>query len=611
MAEPPVPGTGADDAVVCRLVPATGGTPGPASIKGRGGRIAGSAVLSACVAVSVLVGGRLGGPSHTGHAVPRLGQAALPYGAVELGPLSRTAPVQLSLGLVGRDAAGLQRLVDSGGRVTEANYARQFGPAPGLVARARRWLSAQGFRSRWRPGDPLLQVTGNAGQVEKTFSVTLFRYRAKLNATGPASYFYAPVGPARLPATMARVVSSVAGLDDLPAAVPSIDEASSPDQTGSCSGAATPAQAGGFTPSSVTGFYNFTPLYKAGLKGQGQTVVFMETDGYDQEDLNAYASTLGLPAFDVTGPVVNRDWGTQTPISFQGCSSETMLDLEVVHAMAPQAHLAVYEAGVGSQEIFIGVIQALGQAVDQYPSAVYSLSLGWCEDNAESHQFEALFTKVEATGGSVFVASGDNGAYARGCKGHTLSIEEPADTPNATAVGGTTALVGKGSTYGQEAAWGEPYEQWGAGGGLSKYFARPSWQVGPGVSNQYSDHHRQVPDVSAIADGGTGWDTYMGGTWGVTGGTSAAAPLWAALATLTNQALSQRHLQPMGFANPAIYDIGANPGHFPAPAFHPVTQGSNLFYQATSSGWNYGTGWGTPNAAAFVDDYIAYAKDKR
>jgi subtilase family serine protease len=83
------------------------------------------------------------------------------------------------------------------------------------------------------------------------------------------------------------------------------------------------------------------------------------------------------------------------------------------------------------------------------------------------------------------------------------------------------------------------------------------------------------------------------------------------LTALTDQALAQRHLAEIGFADPAFYDFGSDPGHFPARAFHPVTEGTNLYYPATSPGWNYGTGWGTPNASAVVDDFIAYERGSR
>ena len=146
---------------------------------------------------------------------------------------------------------------------------------------------------------------------------------------------------------------------------------------------------------------------------------------------------------------------------------------------------------------------------------------------------------------------------------------------------------------------------------MSVVFKRPAWQAGQGVSNQYSNGMREIPDVSAIADGNTGWDTFEAGAWGMTGGTSAAAPLWAALGALIDEVLAQRHLGEIGFANPALYDFGQTLGDISPPAFHPVTEGTNLFYPATSPGWNYGTGWGTPNASAVADDFIAYERGTR
>jgi kumamolisin len=364
---------------------------------------------------------------------------------------------------------------------------------------------------------------------------------------------------------------------------------------------------GGFTPSEVTGFYNFEPLYKAGLSGAGETVVFMEIDGFQASDLQAFASQLGLPPFDVTGPIVNQAWGASAALPLQGCLSETELDLEIVHAMAPQAQLVVYETGAALSN----TSDALQTAVKAYPHALFNLSLGACENPASAEQYDAVYTQLVAGGGTAFVSSGDSGAYAVGCPGHKLTVQQSADSPHATAVGGTTALIGVGSTYGREATWGEPLEQGGSGGGLSVVFKRPAWQTGPGVSNQYSNGMRQIPDVSAIADSNTGWDVFEAGAWTIVGGTSAAAPLWAALGAVTDQALAQRHLNEIGLANPALYDFGSNPGHFPARAFHPVTEGTNLYYPATSTGWNYGTGWGTPNASAVVDDFIAYERGTR
>jgi kumamolisin len=513
----------------------------------------------------------------------------------------------LSLGLKLRHVTALDELLDQGKTVPAGEYDRRFGPAPGLVRSTESWLRAQGLSAFWAPGDSVLEAQGPAAAAERAFSVPLSRYRVKSSGPGGWTEFFAPVGQPRLPAAVAAPVTSVLGLDDYA-------DGTDPRLSAAvcCLGPAGPAGVGGFTPAEVSGFYNFGPLYKAGLTGAGQTVVFMEMDGFQASDLQGFASGFGLPPFDVVGPDVNQTWGTTAAQPVQGCESETELDLEIVHAMAPGAQLVVYEAGAPSTGYLFSYVElALQSAVRSYPHAVFNLSLGWCEDAASAEQFEGVFTHLVAGGGTAFVSSGDNGAYARGCAGHTLTTQEPADSPHATAVGGTTAHIGVGSTYGQEASWGEPFEQWGAGGGLSVVFKRPSWQTGLGVSNRYSNGMREIPDVAAIADGNTGWDVFEGGAWSLVGGTSAAAPLWAALAGLTDQALAQRHLSEIGFANPAFYDFGANPSHFPGRAFHPVTAGTNLYYPATSLGWNFGTGWGTPNAAAVTDDFIAYERGTR
>ncbi|HYA44163.1 MAG TPA: S53 family peptidase, partial [Acidimicrobiales bacterium] len=359
-----------------------------------------------------------------------------------------------------------------------------------------------------------------------------------------------------------------------------------------------------------------------GLDGAGQTVVFLEIDSFQASDIETFSSTFGLPQPVITGPVTNTAWGSAQPATASDEPTEATLDLEVVHALAPEAHLVVYESDNSGADM----LAALQAAVDAYPHAVFSYSLGITacsgseigEDPATAAQFDSVLEQLDrgkgsspTIGGTALLSTGDTGAYS--CPGSKPGIQMPADSQWATAVGGTTAFIGAGNTYGEEYAWGDPVEQSGDGGGVSTVFKRPPWQVGPGVTNQFSDAMRQIPDVSAIADLTTGWDIYSSlanPQWQVIGGTSAAAPLWAALIALTDQALAERGLQRVGFANPALYDFGANPGKFPAKAYHDVTAGDNLYYPATP-GWDFATGWGTPDASAVVDDFISWEKGTR
>ena len=450
-----------------------------------------------------------------------------------------------------------------------------------------------------------MALQGPASAVERAFSVHLFRYVAR-DGLGHRATFYAPGSNPELPSVLARVARSVLGLDDYP------DGAPAGLAVGRTNGNSGPQNAGGYTPAQVEGMYHFGPLYQGGVDGAGQTVVFLEIDGYQPSDIEQFSSTLGLPSADITGPVTNQAWGSAQAASSSNEPTEATLDLEVVHSLAPQAHLVVYESDNSGADM----LAALQAAVNAYPHAVFSYSLGITacsqtesgEDLSTANQFSAVFEQLDRTGGTALLSSGDSGAFSCPGTGAKPGPQMPADSPWVTAVGGTTAFIGAGGTYGEEAAWGDPVEQSGDGGGLSTVFKRPSWQAGPGVPNQYSNGMRQLPDVAAVADLTTGWDIYSAQAdpqWQVVGGTSAAAPLWAALMALADQALAQRHLPAAGLADPALYDFGTNPGKFPAKAFHDVTLGSDLYYPATP-GWDFATGWGSPDASAVVDDFIAY-----
>lgn len=572
--------------------------------------VAGAALVAASVAAGALplsssprvtLGPRVAASSAS-ELAPQLGQ--LLAGASRLGPMPASQVVHLSLGLRGRDGTTLARLLDAGRTVPSEEYAARFGPAPGLVHQVERALAVYGLRTSWSPGNATMDAAGPASAAEHAFSVTLDRY--SLTAATRVVMFYAPSSQPTLPPRLGQLVTSVLGLDDFPALSPA---ASFEPGT---QGASSPQAAGGFTPAQVQGLYHFDPLYSpGGLSGSGQTVVFMEISAFLPSDLESYARAFGLPPFDVTGPVTNATWGQADPVNDANWEPETEMDMEIVHAMAPDAQEVVYEAGATQASAPFGyVAEALQSAVDTYPHAVFSISLGWCEDAAQARQLDGIFTQLAASGGTALVSSGDNGAYARGCSEQTPSVEDPGDSPHVTSVGGTAAFIGAGSTYGAEAAWGNPVTQAGTGGGLSAVFPRPSWQVGPGVSNQYSNGMRQVPDVASIGDGLTGWDVMAQGKWMVAAGTSAGAPLWAALIALADQALAERNLRAIGFADPALYDIGANTASFPGKAFHNVTAGNNLYYPATP-GWNFATGWGSPDASALVSDLIVYRQANR
>jgi kumamolisin len=279
---------------------------------------------------------------------------------------------------------------------------------------------------------------------------------------------------------------------------------------------------------------------------------------------------------------------------------EAELDMEVAAAIAPGATQMIYI----THNTPVGVIDAYSRMVSDNLARVISSSWGLCEDLAGSATIASLNTILQQAavqGQAVFAAAGDDGAY--GCGDRTLEVDSPADNPYVVGVGGTTLHMAADGSYVGESAWSCSVctmygpEGAGGGGGVSAIFPRPAYQTGPGRFYE----NRTVPDVSADADPTTGYSIYCTvliancsySGWRILGGTSAATPLWAGLATDINQYLAGLGKPGLGSANEVLYRLFNTPQPF--PAYHDVTAGNNLFYPA-GSGYDAATGIGTPNA---------------
>jgi kumamolisin len=197
---------------------------------------------------------------------------------------------------------------------------------------------------------------------------------------------------------------------------------------------------------------------------------------------------------------------------------------------------------------------------------------------------------------TTFVSSGDCGAFDGEQYGQ-LGVDFPANHPYVIGVGGTILSLNKTGGRADEVVWGNAKadkskckNSWGGGGGLSKVYKQPSWQTGSGVKNQYSTGYRQMPDVSGPADY---LPIVFEQEWTYGGGTSAAAPIWAAGQVLVNQA-TIKNTRKYAFGPKIPYLLSAKTGKY-HPYFD-VTKGDNLYYKATS-GWDYGSGFGVPNLA--------------
>lgn len=478
--------------------------------------------------------------------------------------------------------AAIARAADLGPAPAATSVSLDFGlkqPAPdvALIERAVATLRDSGFRASWRAPSSLVIADGPAPAAAGLLGVRFENYRLPDGVT-----FYATLDPPHLPATLAAVSDAVSGLDDY---------------RGPHGYAVRP---GGLTPVDVLSFYNIKPLREAGLDGTGQTILLPEIDDLPNlGDLDKFAAKFGLPAF---GPLLTlkRDPNWGSPGKPAG---ETVLDLEILHSVAPNAKLVVYF----SAPDFAHSDRAFDQMITDHLGSVISESLGSCEPDTPTgarNNYAAIEDRAIALGLTHFVASGDTGAYTCGLD-QQPAASFPSTLPTVTAVGGTTVFQSADSTYYKEYAWGSPIDESGGGGGASQYYPIPDFQKNQAQAG--SPGLRQVPDVSADADPSTGFHIIFGGHDDQAGGTSAATPLWAATVALINQDLKQKGLRQVGFANPALYWIGENASKLSPRPYHDVTAGNNLFYDA-GNGWDFATGWGSMDAVGLDAAWIRYVK---
>lgn len=256
-------------------------------------------------------------------------------------------------------------------------------------------------------------------------------------------------------------------------------------------------QARGYSPLQIEGAYNFP----AG-DGTGRTVAFLELGGaFTQADLDAYCRDLGVPSAKVD--VVVRPGGANVPDGVDGADSEVMLDVEVAQAIAPAARKVVIQAPNTDAGFIDGCRYA---AATLKAGDAFSISWGGPEDEwdpAVIATLDGLFAQLKANGVTVTCASGDNGS--RDGTTHKV-VDYPASSGSVVACGGTTLTISGDGKRQSETTWS------GSGGGASA--------VHKG---------RDVPDVAGDADPSTGWIVRVDGQTLVIGGTSAVAPMLAAL----------------------------------------------------------------------------------
>jgi kumamolisin len=411
-------------------------------------------------------------------------------------------------------------------------------------------------------------LEGSLGDLTRAFDAEVALY-----ATEDGSTYRAQEGSLSVPADLGLLITGVFGMDERAQARAQFH------QVQAAAGTA------GYSPVVVAEAYG----YPSGTDGTGETVGLIELGGgFRPEDLSAYFSGIGVPAPSVTA--VGVDGGANSPGAANGPDGEVMLDIEVVGAVVPRTRICVYFAPNTDQ----GFIDAISTAVHDTTNAPSVVSISWGAPESTwtaqaMQQMEQIFIEAATLGVTVTVAAGDGGS-TDGVTDGAQHVDFPASAPHSLACGGTSLQL-SGTIVSSETVWNDLASGHGAtGGGVSDQFPLPGYQAAahvPASANPGGHIGRGVPDVCGDADPQTGYTVRVDGQDTVIGGTSAVAPLWAALVARLNQALGRK----VGDLHAALYA---------APeAFRDITSGSNGAYQA-GGGWDACTGLGSPDGASLL-----------
>ncbi|MGY6025172.1 S53 family peptidase [Streptomyces spinosirectus] len=534
------------------------------------------------------------------------------------GATSNSAPVSARVYLAGKDAAGLAAYAKAVADPSSASYGKylsakqaqsRFGATKAQVAAVKSWLKSAGLKVTGVT-QHYVSVTGDVAAAEKAFGTQLH------NFTKGSKTYRAPSKTASAPDSLKGAVLTVTGLDNAPHKADHKDQLPGPGAVfknsgpfssyyGSNVASTLPDAYGHKIPYAVKGYTGkqLRAAYGAGsYTGKGVRVAI--TDAYASPTIAFDAQTYATKHGDATwktgqlSQVLPKKYTNTKPTECDasGWYGEETLDVEAVHAVAPNAHVTYVGAASCMDD---DLLDSLSKVVDHHLADIVSNSWGDIEANqtpdlAAAYDQVFQFGAVEGIG--FYFSSGDNGDEVANTG--TKQVDTPANSAWVTAVGGTSLAVGKGDKYQWETGWGTEKaalsadgKSWvgfpgaftsGAGGGTSKTVPEPAYQKGV-VPNALATANnaagnRVVPDISAIADPNTGFkvgqtQTFPDGSEQYSeyriGGTSLAAPVIAAVQALAQEA---RGGKAIGFANPTIYS----------------KYGSKLYHDVTDNPVGYG-----------------------
>jgi hypothetical protein len=533
--------------------------------------------------------------------------------------------------------------------LTPEEFGERFGRSPEEIAAVKSWLISHGFTiDETAKSGVWINFSGTAADVDSAFHANMHDYQANgqlrhANSTDPS-----------IPRVLADLVAGPVSLHNFPRKAMHtpprhIFDGAKPEtkpQPGY-----TEPDSGGYdlAPGDFAVIYDVNKVYNSlGYDGANVTIAVVgrtipDPDASPDSAIanaiakwNFFRSTFGLP-YNPPGVTVNGPDPGDLGADEDG---EADLDVEWSGAVAPGAIINfVTSKSTNSAD---GVDLSAQYIVNNGQADIVSDCFGTCESqnaagSTNNAFYNNLWEQAASQGMSVFVVTGDSGAYDcddTDVNGNLIAqaraVNGLASTPYNTAVGGTALssnpnywsasnspvdVSAKG--YMPEVAWNEfkaaayyDWTEWATGGGASTLYPKPAWQVCPGVP---SASHRYMPDVSLNADTYVGYRVYTctndtgsctSNSWSVIGGTSAATPSFAGIAALIVQSTGGQRL---GSVNSALYRLG-NAQYSGASGalavFHDITSGTNGFvgdgvdlpgYSCTT-GYDLVTGLGSVDA---------------
>jgi subtilase family serine protease len=521
-----------------------------------------------------------------------------------VGQLPATQTLRFDIVLPLRDRAGLQAFVQEVNDSTSSSYHQfltpqeftaRFGPSQddwdALVAFAK----ASGFEViNGTREERDLRLTGTVANIEVAFHVTIGIYQ---DPTEDRTFFAVDREPTvDLPFQLWHITGLDNDAKPHPMYVKKSDYAKAhgidPSKV------VTHATTGSGPSASFLGSDMRAAYYQGtALTGTGQNIALFEYAGTDLADLSTYYKNVGQT--EPYTPTLISTGGYATSCVDSGSKAcddtEQTLDMTQAMGMAPgSTMLYMYVCGdvlaSGSGNISdTACISAMVSTASAPLSKQIGCSWGWTP--ADPSTLDPYFEQMASQGQNFFVAAGDSSAWS------ASNEAWPADDANIVSVGGTDLTTSSAAgPWKSETAWAD------SGGGISPdSIPIPSWQKLSGVitsSNKGSTTLRNGPDVAANAN----FTFYVCAdqttcTANDYGGTSFAAPMWAAYLALANEQAASNG-DTIGFIDPIIYPAALTSSY--GTYFHDITSGSCGTYSGIT-GYDLCTGWGSPNTTGLIN----------